>query len=127
MSRSRYSLYGPTSGPGKSGSRSAMPCDTVAVQRPARVELNAALSLAERERTIARARLERTQTLVGVADRVAGLSLLAYREGASTLPVVLEAQRSARDTRTQSVEAMGALRTATARLRLLSLSSNGSR
>jgi len=93
----------------------------------ARVELNAALSLAERERTIARARLERTQTLVGVADRVAGLSLLAYREGASTLPVVLEAQRSARDTRTQSVEAMGALRTATARLRLLSLSSNGSR
>lgn len=89
-----------------------------------RVEATTALALAERERTVARTRLERAQALVGAADRVAALSLLAYREGASSLPTVLESQRSARDTRTQYVEAIGALRTATARLRLLALASN---
>ena len=89
-----------------------------------RVEVSAALALADRERVIARERVVRTQSLVGVADRVAALSLLAYREGASTLQTVLEAQRSARDTRTQYVEAVGALRNATARLRLLALTSH---
>ncbi|MEP7382294.1 MAG: TolC family protein [Gemmatimonadota bacterium] len=95
-----------------------------ALLRVAQVETGAAVSLAEREQAIARERLARTQSLVSGAERVAALSLLAFREGAAALPSVLEAQRSSRDTRTQYVEAVGAARDAASRLRLLRLTTN---
>lgn len=95
-----------------------------ALLRVAQVETSAATALAEREQAIARERLTRTQALVSGAERVAALSLLAFREGAAALPSVLEAQRSSRDTRTQYVEALGAVRDAASRLRLLRLTTN---
>ena len=48
------------------------------------------------ERTRSR-KVARDRQLVASADRVAAMSLTAYREGASSLPNVLEAQRNARD------------------------------
>jgi outer membrane protein TolC len=98
-----------------------------ALLRIAQVETSAATALAEREQAIARERLTRTQMLVSGAERVSALSLLAFREGAAALPSVLEAQRSSRDTRTQYVEALGAVRDAASRLRLLRLTTNRSR
>ncbi len=97
---------------------------STAMLRVAEVETNAALALAEREQAIALVRLARMQSLVSGAERVAALSLLAFREGAAALPSVLEAQRSSRDTRTQYVEAVGAVRDAVSRLRLLRLTIN---
>lgn len=99
---------------------------STALLRVAQVETNAALALAEREQAIARERLARTQTLVASADRVAALSLLAFREGAAALPSVLEAQRSSLEIRTQFIEAVGAVRDAVSRLRLLRLTNNRS-
>jgi len=88
------------------------------------VEMATARTLAERERRVAGERLARSGALLASADRVAAMSLLAYREGASALPSVLEAQRSSRETRSQYLEALGAARSAAARLRLLTLTSN---
>ncbi|MFN8669255.1 MAG: TolC family protein [Gemmatimonadaceae bacterium] len=87
------------------------------------VELAAALAAGARELETARVRLTRTQALLGAAERVASLALLAYREGASALPSVLEAQRSSRETRLQYLEALGAMRSVAARQRLLTLTS----
>ncbi len=87
------------------------------------VELAAALTAGSRELATARVRLTRTQSLLGAAERVASLALLAYREGASALPSVLEAQRSSRETRLQYLEALGAMRSVAARQRLLALTS----
>lgn len=86
-----------------------------------RLELNAAISQAERVATVARIRAERSATLVAGADRIATLSLLAYREGASTLPNVLEAQRTARATLSQYIDDVAAARNAAGLVRLLSL------
>ncbi len=99
---------------------------STALLRVAEVETNAALAVARREQAIARERLARTQSLVSGADRVAALSLLAFREGAAALPSVLEAQRSSLDIRTQFIEAEGAVRDAASRLRLLRLTNNRS-
>jgi outer membrane protein TolC len=49
------------------------------------------------------------------------MSLVAYREGAASLPNVLEAQRSARDVRGQYIDDLAAAWIATAELRVLSL------
>lgn len=87
-----------------------------------RLELDAALSEARRDAVNARSRATRSARLVAGADRVASLSLLAYREGASTLPNVLESQRSARETLAQYLADVAAARNATALVRLLSLS-----
>jgi cobalt-zinc-cadmium efflux system outer membrane protein len=62
-----------------------------------RLTTTAAVLAAQRDAESARARAIRSAQLVASADRIATLSLLAYREGASTLLVVLEAQRTARD------------------------------
>lgn len=86
-----------------------------------RIEADVARSQAERGLTVARRRLERSSGLVGAADRVAALSLLAYREGAATLPAALEAQRTAREALTQYFDDLAAVRNAAGLLQLLTL------
>jgi cobalt-zinc-cadmium efflux system outer membrane protein len=63
----------------------------------ARSESQAAIARASREREMTLARVQRGAQLVSSANRVATMSLTAFREGAATLASVLEAQRSARD------------------------------
>ena len=87
----------------------------------ARIETGIARSRAERGLAVARERLQRSGRLVGAANRVAALSLLAYQEGAAALPSVLEAQRTARAALTQYFEDLAATRNAAGLLRLLTL------
>ena len=87
-----------------------------------RIELSAALAQAQREAANASVRAERSARLVSSADRVAALSLLAYREGASTLVSVLESQRSARETLSQYLVDVALARNTAALVRLLTLS-----
>ena len=87
----------------------------------AQVETRNQLAHATRLRANALARVERDRALVASADRVAAMSLTAYREGASTLANVLEAQRSAREVRAQYVDDLSAVWIATAELRVLAL------
>lgn len=97
-----------------------------------RARAAAELALAEVESRVERARARRTlavaldrvrrdRQLVLVADRVASRSLTAYREGASPLPSVLEAQRNARDVLAQYVADLADAWIATATLRVLTL------
>lgn len=79
------------------------------------------LARARRELALARDRLGRSERLVTSANQVAQLSLLAYREGASALPNVLEAQRIARETLAQYVNDVAAVRNAAGIVRLLTL------
>jgi hypothetical protein len=53
------------------------------------------------------------------AQRVATKSLIAYREGASALPAVLEARRTAREVLGQYIDDLAALLTVEAELRAL--------
>jgi cobalt-zinc-cadmium efflux system outer membrane protein len=92
----------------------------------ARAELTSARLLARqrlvealRERESLRARVSRDQELVIRAERVAAKSLTAYREGASALPAVLEARRTARDVLGQYIDDLAALLTLQAELRVL--------
>ena len=85
------------------------------------IETGIARSRAERGLAVARERLQRSGRLVGAANRVAALSLLAYQEGAAALPSVLEAQRTAREALTQYFEDLAATRNAAGLLRLLTL------
>jgi len=62
-----------------------------------RAESQAGIARVMREREIVMARVERGAQLVAGANRVASMSLAAFREGAAPLASVLEAQRSARD------------------------------
>ena len=87
----------------------------------ARIEAGIARSRTERGLTVAQERLARSSRLVGAADRIAALSLLAYREGAAALPAVLEAQRTAREALTQYFEDVAAVRNAAGLLHLLTL------
>lgn len=84
-----------------------------------RLSTSAAVVATTRDAEAARARALRSTQLVASADRIAALSLLAYREGASTLMLVLEAQRAARETLGQYFDDVAASRTATSLLRLL--------
>src|ERR1035437_1794336 len=79
------------------------------------------LARARRELALARDRLGRSERLVTSANQVAQLSLLAYREGASALPIVIEAQRIARETLAQYVNDVAAVRNAAGIVRLLTL------
>ncbi len=87
----------------------------------AQVEARTELARAQRERQSAIAKVARDRALVAAADRVAAMSLTAYREGASSLPNVLEAQRSARDVLAQYIDDLAAAWVATAELRVFSL------
>lgn len=72
-----------------------------------------------RERESLRARVTRDQDLVIRAERVAAKSLTAYQEGASALPAVLEARRTAREVLGQYIDDLAALLTIEAELRVL--------
>jgi hypothetical protein len=86
--------------------------------------VNAALARAHRAAAVAQERAARSQRLLEGANRVASLSLLAYREGAAALASVLEAQRTARETLAQYVEDVAAARNAAGLVRLLTLTAN---
>jgi outer membrane protein TolC len=75
----------------------------------------------------AASRIARDRQLLQSADRVISMALAAYREGASPLASVLEAQRSARDVRTAFVDdaANALIAAATLRLLLITPSSVG--
>ncbi len=90
----------------------------------ARLEGAQEAARAQRELALALDRLARSQQLVASANRVAQLSLLAYREGASALPNVIEAQRIARETLAQYVDDMAAARNAAGVVHLLTLTAH---
>ena len=99
-----------------------------AEQARARAELSLAevlsrteIARARRELAIAYGKVERDRLLVAAANRVARMSLTAYREGAASLPNVLEAQRNARDVLAQYVDDLAAAWIAAAELKVLSL------
>lgn len=68
------------------------------------LEQQADLQLAQSDARAARTRADNSLRLLTSAERIGALSLLAYREGATTLVSVLEAQRSARDARVQLLD-----------------------
>lgn len=72
--------------------------------RAARIEMATAQGRAIRALQTALGQLARDSALLVAADRVRGMSLTAYREGAAPLSSVLEAQRSARDVRSQYLD-----------------------
>jgi cobalt-zinc-cadmium efflux system outer membrane protein len=86
----------------------------------AQVAAHNALAHALRERESAVRKVTRDQTLVASADRVAGMALTAYREGASSRPNVVEAQRTAREVLGQYIADLAAAWVATAELRVFS-------
>jgi cobalt-zinc-cadmium efflux system outer membrane protein len=89
----------------------------------ATVESATRIAQATRGRQTALQRMERDRLLVTTAERIAGMSLLAYREGAASLPSVLEAQRNAREVIVGYVDDLASLLIATATLRVLTLTS----
>ena len=84
------------------------------------VEARNALAHARRERENAIGKVARDRLLIASADRVAAMSLTAYREGASSLPNVLDAQRTAREVLSQYIDDLAAAWVATAELRVFS-------
>jgi len=93
----------------------------------ARVEAKNQIAHATREREIALSRVERDRSLIASAERVSSMSLVAYREGASTLANILEARRTARELLAQYVDDLAAAWIATAELRALAFSTADSK
>jgi len=87
----------------------------------ARAESQAAIARSTRARDIALARVERGRQLVASADRVAAMSLTAYREGAASLASVLEARRTSRDVLGNYVDDLARAWIAIATARVLTL------
>ncbi|MEO8560602.1 MAG: TolC family protein [bacterium] len=85
----------------------------------ARLEARQRLVEALREREALRVRVARDRDLVIRAQRVESRSLIAYREGASALPAVLEARRSAREVLGQYIDDVASLLKVNAELRAL--------
>ncbi len=88
----------------------------------ARREAAAQSAQARRELHIALARTERDRELLAAAQRVVAGSLTAFAEGATALPSVLEAQRSAREALGQYVDDLAAANMAAGEVRLFKLS-----
>jgi len=84
-----------------------------------RRETDAGVALAQRELIAARARVRRSAALVASADRIAGMSLQAYGEGAVALANVLEAQRNAREILARYIDDLAAADAAARTLRWL--------
>jgi cobalt-zinc-cadmium efflux system outer membrane protein len=84
-----------------------------------RLEVRQRLVEGLREREALRRRIARDIDLVTRAQRVATRSLTAYREGASALPAVLEARRSAREVLVQYIDDVADLLTVNTELRAL--------
>jgi cobalt-zinc-cadmium efflux system outer membrane protein len=87
----------------------------------AQVEARNQVAHATRERENAMARVERDRQVVASAERVAAMSLTAYREGAASLANVIEAVRTSREVLAQYVTDLAAAWIATAELRVLSV------
>lgn len=81
-------------------------------------ETGVAAARARVELRAARERLARGRELVEMSRRVAAKSVTAYREGASTLPAVLQAQRASREAYQQYLDDAVAAASAAAALRL---------
>jgi len=90
----------------------------------ARVESRNEIAQAQRTVAAAETRMGRDRLLLASANRVADMSLAAYREGAAPLASVLEAQRSARDVLAQYIDDIAAASIAAAKLRTLTLTSS---
>ena len=86
-----------------------------------RLESAARIAETRRIREVALARAARDARLVASANRVATMSLRAYREGAVSLPSVLEAQRNAREILSQYAEDLASAWNAAAALRVYTL------
>src|SRR6267378_403104 len=84
-------------------------------------QTQATIGRARRQRDVALEKLQRDRVLVESANRIAAMSLVAYREGAQALPAVLESQRNARDILSQYINDLADAWIATATLRLYSL------
>src|SRR5256714_388054 len=93
----------------------------------AQAEGAARIARARRQRDIAMAKVGRDRILLASANRVATMSLTAYREGQSSLPNVLEAQRNARDILGQYIDDVAAAWIATASLRVFTLTTASAR
>jgi cobalt-zinc-cadmium efflux system outer membrane protein len=102
----------------------------IAVAKAERERADAELSLtrnvsrsdivrAQREATGALGRVARDRILITSAERVATMSLAAYREGAAPLTSVLEAQRNARDVLGQYIDDVASALIASATLHAL--------
>jgi cobalt-zinc-cadmium efflux system outer membrane protein len=87
----------------------------------AQTEGAARIARARREREITLAKVRRDRMLVASANRVAAMSLTAYREGESSLPNVLEAQRNAREILGQYIDDLADAWIASASLRVYTL------
>ncbi len=90
----------------------------------ARLESTAQITRAFRERNAAFARVARDQSLVASANRVAAMSLTAYRAGAASLPNVFEAQRNAREVLAQYIDDVAAALIANSTVRLVTLTTS---
>ena len=86
-----------------------------------RIEYAATLLRMERQRETSLARVVRDRALLVSANRVASMSITAYRAGAFALSNVMEAQRSARDILRQYVDDLADLWVATATYKVLTL------
>jgi cobalt-zinc-cadmium efflux system outer membrane protein len=89
-----------------------------------RFETRATIGRALRQRSLALEKIRRDGVLVESANRMATMSLTAYREGAQGLPAVLEAQRNAREILSQYVDDLVDAWIATSTLRLYSLAAS---
>lgn len=85
----------------------------------ARIESRNEINRATRQHAAAMARVARNRALVASANQVATMALTAYREGASSLPNVLEAQRTAREVLASYIDDLASAWIATAELRAL--------
>ncbi len=92
----------------------------------AQLESRARIATAKRQRDVALVKLTRDLTLFESAGRVAAMSLVAYHEGASSLPNVLEAQRTAREIQAQYIDDLATAWIAGATLRLFTLTAPSS-
>ena len=84
-----------------------------------RRETAAELAGAQRRLAVALPRVARDRRLLAGADRVAGMALQAYAEGAIPLANVLEAQRNAREALGRYIDDVLAADNAAATVRLL--------
>lgn len=87
------------------------------------LEYNATLKRMQRQRATAYARAIRDRDLLASANRVASMSVTAYRAGAFPLANVFEAQRTARDVLRQYIDDLAEIWIADATLRVLTLTS----
>ena len=93
----------------------------------ARAEADAGVARAARARDIALARAERGRQLVASANRVAAMSMTAFREGAAPISTVLEAQRTARETLATYIDDLARAWIAIATERVLTLTTTPDR